>query len=272
MIFLEADLSQAESRVVFMLTEDPELQRLATLPSWEYDAHSENAKAILGAKESDPDWKRKRHIGKITSHGAQRDMRGAKLSGSILKELDILISPEKCDDYINAYHRSKPAIKGTYFRGIRRLVMRDKMLVNSWGRQIDFRYDRLDEDLFRQAYSFLPQSEVADLLNQRGLLPTWLYVKSMFGYPPNVQVHDSLLVSVMPTDAYDLARFIQSSLGHPLMLAGQKLIIPVEFKLGLNWGASEKLKEGFEFKRLPTREEFTTIAWELETRRVNGSI
>lgn len=267
MIFLEADLSQAESRVVFMLTQDPELRRLAKLPSWEYDAHSENAKEILGAKETDPDWKLKRHVGKITSHGAQRDMRGPMLSGNILKELDILISPEKCDSYIAAYHAKKPAIKGVYFRDIRKLVMRDKMLVNSWGRSIDFRYDRIDDELFRQAYSFLPQSEVADLLNQRGLLPVWMYVRSRFGYPPNVQVHDSLLISVRPEDAYDLAVFIQQSLEKPLLLGGERLIIPVEFKLGLNWGASEKLKEGVEFKRLPSRDVFTGVAYELEARR-----
>lgn len=267
MIFLEADLSQAESRVVFMLTEDPELRRLAKLPSYEYDAHSENAKNILGAKESDPDWKKKRHIGKITSHGAQRDMRGAKLSGNILKELDILISPETCDKYIEAYHASKPAIRQGYFRGIRKLVMRDKMLVNSWGRQIDFRYDRLDDELFRQAYSFLPQSEVADLLNMRGLYPGWVFVKSMYGYPPNVQVHDSLLISLRPQDCYDVASFLQNQLERPLLLAGDRLIIPVEFKLGVNWGASEKLKEGVEFKKLPSRAEFTEIAMELERRR-----
>jgi len=266
-IFLEADLSQAESRVVFMLTQDPELRRLARLPSYEYDAHSDNAKVILGAKETDPDWKKKRHIGKITSHGAQRDMRGAKLSGNILKELDILITPERCDQYIQAYHNRRPAIRGVYFREIRKLVMRDKMLVNSWGREIDFRYDRLDDELFRQAYSFLPQSEVADLLNQRGLYPTWLYVKSRFGFPPNVQVHDSLLVSVRPEDAYDLAVFIRNQLERPLLLAGEQLIIPVEFKLGINWGASEKLREGVEFKRLPSRKEFTAAAYFLEERR-----
>lgn len=270
MIFLEADLSQAESRVVFMLTQDPELRRLAKLPSWEYDAHSENAKDILGAKPTDPDWKIKRHVGKITSHGAQRDMRGAMLSGNILKELDLLISPEKCDSYISAYHAKKPAIRGSYFLNIRKLVMRDKMLVNSWGRAIDFRYDRIDDELFRQAYSFLPQSEVADLLNQRGLYPTWMYMRSSFNRPPNVQVHDSLLCSIEPEEAYDLAVFIQQSLEKPLLLGGDRLIIPVEFKLGINWGASEKFKEGVEFKRLPQRSTFTDIARELDSRRVYG--
>jgi hypothetical protein len=45
-------------------------------------------------------------------------------------------------------------------------------------------------------------------------------------------------------------------------------VIPVEFKLGLNWGASEAAGEGYEFKRLPSREEFTGRALELERRRL----
>lgn len=257
-------MSQAESRVVFMLTGDKELVRLARLPSWEYDGHSENAKQILGAKPTDPDWKQKRHVGKMTSHGAQRDMRGLRLSDSILKELGVFISADKCDEFLGVYHRRYPAIRGSYFRDIRRLCMRDKCLVNSWGRRWDIRYDRIDDELYRQAYSFLPQSEVADLLNQWGLVPTYHYLKSLYNRPPNVQVHDSLLLSVHGEDAYDIAEFIKSSLEKPRLYAGNTLVIPVEFKIGVNWGASEKLGEGFEFKRLPSREEFTEKAMLLE--------
>jgi DNA polymerase I-like protein with 3'-5' exonuclease and polymerase domains len=267
MIYLECDLSQVESRIVFMLTGDPELRRLAKLPSDEYDAHTENAKLILGAKETDPDFKRKRHIGKIVSHGAQRDMRGAKLSDKILTELGILIDAAQCDCYLEAYHRSKPAIREGYFREIRRRVMRERRLVNSWGRRWDCRWDRLDDDLYRQAYSFLPQSEAADLMLRCGLIPAYHYMMTAFGRPPNVTVHDSLLCSVPADEAYDLAQVIQRSLSRPLRLAGDELVVPVEWKLGLNWAASEKLGEGFEFKRLPSRHEFTEAARWLEAQR-----
>jgi hypothetical protein len=48
MIFLEGDLSQIESRIVFLFTGDPELVRLAKLHSTEYDGHTENAKLLFG--------------------------------------------------------------------------------------------------------------------------------------------------------------------------------------------------------------------------------
>lgn len=276
MIFLEADLSQAESRVVFMLCDDPEMRRLARLPSYEYDGHTENVVTVglaaslaeleQLAKVDPKGFKKKRHLGKIVSHGAQRDMRGAKLSGNILKELDISITPEKCDIYLANYHAKYPAIRNTYFRDIRRLLMRDKMLVNSFGRRWDVRYDRLEDELFREGYSFLPQSEVADHMNQRGTIPTYHFVKSLLGWPPNVQVHDSLLISTPAWAAYDIAQFIESALAKPLLLAGHRLVIPVEFKLGVNWGADEKKGEGHEFKRLPSRAEFTEIAMALEEK------
>lgn len=280
MIFLEGDLSQAESKVLFMLTGDPEMQRLARLPSWEWDGHTENmvivglmpslADAMKLKAENPKEFKKRRHVGKTVSHGAQRDMRGARLSGNILKELDMSVTPEQCDLYLANYHKRYPTIRGNYFRDIRRCLMRDKLLVNTWGRRWDVRYDRLDDDLFREGYSFLPQSEVADHMNQRGVIPVYRYVKDLLGHPPNLQCHDSLLVSVPPQHAYDVAVFMRKSLERPILLAGQKLVIPVEFKLGLNWGASEKLQEGHEFARLPSREEFTEIAMALEAKRVAG--
>lgn len=254
-----------------MLSGDPELAKLAMLRSSEWDGHTANAAMIFGVSEADlraaPDYKMKRHVGKVTSHGAQRDMRGDRLSGSILKELNVLISPDKCNQFIERYHARYPAIRGGYFREIKKRMMRDRCLVNSWGRVMDFKYDRLEDSLYREAYSFLPQSECADLMNQWGLWPVYTYMKSMLGYPPNVQVHDSLLCSVKAEDAYDLAAFIKGSLERPRLIAGRQLLVPVEFKIGINWSASEKLKEGMEFKELPSREEFTDVAMMLERRK-----
>ena len=260
-----------------MLTGDPELVKLARLPSWEWDGHSANAALLFHGddvakfkafQKSDPKQaKLQRDIGKKTSHGAQRDMRGLRMSDTILKDSGLFVSPEACDKYLGIYHRRYPAIRGSYFRDIRRLCMRDKCLVNSWGRCWDIRWDRIDDELYRQAYSFLPQSEVADLLNQWGLIPTYYYMTSLYNRPPNVQVHDSLLLSVHAADAYDVALFVKDSLERPRLYAGNKLVIPVEFKIGVNWGADEKLHDGFEFKRFPTRDEFTEKAMMLEGRR-----
>lgn len=274
MIFLEADLSQSEGRMVLALTNDRKLVELARTKPWEFDMHVHNAALIFGQtpeellswkKTRREEYERRRYLGKRAVHGAQRDMHGGRLSQLLLMDGHV-VTPEACDKLISQYHARVPAIKD-WFREIRKLVMRDKMLVNSWGRRIDFRYDRLDDELFRQAYSFLPQSENADLLNQWGLKPTYYFVKALLNRPPNVQVHDSLLVSVPPAYAWEVAEFIRDNLERPRLYAGNELSIPVEFKLGVNWGADEKSGEGVGFKRLPSRREFEDVAFALADKR-----
>ena len=41
---MEIDLSQVESRIVYMLTRDPKLVSEAQSMPWEHDMHTENAK------------------------------------------------------------------------------------------------------------------------------------------------------------------------------------------------------------------------------------
>lgn len=275
MIFLEADLSQSEGRMVLALTNDPEMVRLARTKPWEFDMHVHNAAIVFQQspeellswkKTNRVEYEKRRYLGKRSVHGAQRDMHGGRLSQLLLLDGHV-VSVDTCDKYLRSYHAKYPSIR-EWFRDIRKLVMRDKMLVNSWGRRIDFRYDRLDDELFRQAYSFLPQSENADLLNQWGLLPTWMFVKSLTNRPPNVQVHDSLLCSLEPMHVYDVAVFIRDNLERPRIYAGNSLVIPVEFKLGINWGADEQKGEGVSFKRLPPRKEFEEIAHGLNAKRL----
>lgn len=269
-IFLEADLSQIESRIVYILTRDPELVKLAQTKPWEFDQHTYNAaiiykraeeeiKADLRRAKGDPLFKiakEQRYIAKRTVHGAQRDMRGKRLHETLMLDDRHVPIPE-CDAMLEVYHARFPAIRAVYFREVRRMVMRDKMIVNSWGRRIDFRYDRLDDELFRQAYSFLPQAENADWLNQHGLIPLYMYLKSLYNRPPNVQVHDSLLASVLPRDAYDIAKFIKANLEQRMLLGGSILVPYAEFKLGSSWEAE------YEFKQLPGQAEFTEMAFEV---------
>lgn len=269
-IFLEADLSQIESRIVYILTGDPELVKLAQSKPWEFDQHTFNAAIIykidervlkldLKLDKKDPRRIRaseQRYVAKRTVHGAQRDMRGKRLHEQLLLDDRHVPIPE-CDAMLEVYHSRFPAIRNVYFRDVRRMVMRDKMLVNSWGRRLDLRYDRLDDELFRQAYSFLPQAENADWLNQHGLIPLHMYLKSLYNRPPNVQVHDSLLASVLPRDAYDVAKFIKANLEQRMLLGGSILVPYAEFKLGSSWEAE------YEFKQLPGEAEFTEIAFEV---------
>lgn len=273
MIWFEVDLSQIESRIVYMLTGDPELVRLAQAAPWEFDQHTYNASIIYNVPEqsikdalklekSDPRAKRakeQRYTAKKTVHGAQRDMQGKRLADTMLLD-GVHVTVPQCDGYLETYHARFPAIRDVYFKNIRRMLMRDRLIVSTWGRRFDARYDRLEPELFRQGYSFLPQAENADHLNQHGLLPLYWYLKALERRPPGLQVHDSLAGSCEPANAYDVLVYTKQHLEVPILLAGNVLRPYVEFKLGTTWEAE------YEWKRLPSREEVTQIAYELDKK------
>ena len=253
-IFLEADLSQAESRVVYMLSRDKTLVQEAQTPPWEFDHHTHNA-ALLFSKDASEVTKMERHVGKIVSHGAQRQMGGKKLSETMLKN-GFLRTVKECDSYINQYLDTHPGIL-TYFSDVRRLMARDRGLTNGWGRKITWEHDRMGDALFRKAYSWRPQSEVADLLNQWGLIELHTFLQDLPA-AINLQVHDSLLISTPPAHAYNIAQYLKTSLERPRVYDAGSLLIPVEFKIGTTWQGTH------EWSQFPSEEEFMSKVQTLE--------
>lgn len=258
-IFLEVDMSQIEGRIVYVRSGDPKLIALALKKPWEFDQHTENARGIFGQLATDKAlFKEQRYLGKKVSHGAQRGLGGAKLAGEILKETEgrIVKSPDECSRYIAKY-LAETGLEESYFPLVRKAILRDRALTNVWGRQWLVTHERMTEDLYRKGYSWWPQSDAGDLMNQRGVKPCmkWLARTPSLHAALNAQVHDSLLLSVLPGDAYDIAAFLQSHLETPMDYGHTRLSVPVEFKLGRTWAGD------LEYKRLPDRATFTAAAW-----------
>ncbi len=258
-IFLEVDMSQIESRIIFCLTGDEKLIELARTKPWEFDQHTYNASRLFGVPEAEVT-KEQRHIGKIAVHGAQRGMRGKRLSENLLKQGTVK-TPKECDELVDRYFAEFPALND-YFASIRKKVLTDRYLQNSWGRIWDVRWEWLSDDLYRRAYSFLPQSETADLLNQWGLIPLHDHLSIRQGETPwprlVMQIHDALLVSTPPQYAFELAVFLQRHLERTRTLTnGVTLSVPVTFKIGRTW------KGDYEFNQLPSEEEFSAAVAKL---------
>lgn len=247
-LWMEVDLSQAESRVVGMLTRDPALVQLAQTPPWEVDVHRQNAALIFGIAEGDVT-KEQRYLGKRAIHASNYGMKGKKLAEELLKD-GYVLTAEQCQGMVDAYLDAHPGIR-KWQRETRQEIIRTRTLTNSWGRRIVYEYDRLDDDLYRRAYAFVPQSEVADLLNQWGLVPTWRWLRrAQMASRILTQVHDSLGLSVAPAEAWGVWEIIQASLERPRSYRGLELTIPVDLKLGARQTCT------VEFSRPPTREAF----------------
>lgn len=257
MIFLGADLSNAENRIVLALTREPSMLALARSKPWELDLHTENVTIIFGTPAAQVTGD-ERFLGKVVSHGAQRGMGGRTLSDRILKQLGVVLTPEECDRHIAAYMRRYWPVKD-YFKDIKLQVLKYKALANTWGRIMRFAYDNFQDDaVFREAYSFLPQSEIIDLMNMWGFKPWSRWLQQHTGKPVVHHGHDSLTACVPAALAYDAALALRATLERPRVYYNNELTIPVVFSLGKTWRMS------VEYKQLPSRAEFTAAARALE--------
>jgi len=251
---MKLDLSQVEGRIVYMLTRDPHLVAEAQSKPWEYNMHESNAKLIFKIKEVNKD---QYYLGKKAVHGAQRAMTGYRLSDELLKE-GYVRTQDECDWMLLQYHTAKPAIQEIYFAETRQKVWNERSLTNSWGRTIKWRYERWDMELYKEAYSWMPQSEAAELLNQWGLIPTWNYIQEhKLKSKICAQVHDELLIETNVQEAWYVAECFRWYIERPRDYSGNQLIVPVTLAVGKNWAGD------YEWKKFPTKDEFGAKVKEL---------
>jgi len=251
-VLLEVDLSQVEDRECKMYTRAPRMVEIANRHPADFDVHTHNAEIVFG-NAFKPGDKSQRFLGKKVSHGAERGMTGGKLSDNLLAEEDMLVAPIECQKMIDTFLRENWEIRDTYFPWIRDQIMGTGYLVNSWGRVWDVREENLNDDLYRRGYSFLPQSEAADLMNQWGFIPVFYYLKCNWERLKaciNVQRHDALIISVPFEHSWEVAKYTLDCLQRPREIRGNTLVVPATVKVGVNDA------EGKEWKVLPDRGNF----------------
>lgn len=252
-IFVRVDLSQVEDRVVKMATRAPRMVELANRRPEDYDAHTDNASAIFSISQGAVS-KDQRYLGKRAVHAAQRGMAGKRLSESLLED-GYIFTPKRCQIMIDSYLEKNWEIRDIYFPFVRETLMRDKQLVNSWGRVWNVEHEFFNADLYRRAYSYLPQSEAAGWTNHYGMKPCHWYIKDEgLKSSINLQVHDEVIVSCPLDETHQVASFLVGSLEQPRVIFENTLVVPACVTLGWNWA------EGVEFKHLPEREEFEEAA------------
>ncbi len=254
-VMLEVDLSQAEDRVVKMLTRDPTLIGLAREMPWKFDVHKFNAARIFKIPEKQVT-KDQRYLGKHVVHASNYGMGAMQLSEVLLKD-NYIRTIEECQEMINEYFEGVGSPIHDWHREVRKTIIREGLLVNTWGRVLDLSPYRLSDDLYRRSYAFVPQSEVADLLNQWGLIPAHGFVHGGDKGTIHAQVHDSLVISVRPKHVFRVMTFLHEHLNRERTYYGEKMLIPPTFKMGSRWGDDEarKIKYTHEFKQFPSIDE-----------------
>lgn len=260
-IFVELDKSQAENRLVAYLAPEPKM--IETFESGK-DVHSLTASGIFNKSPeqiSDEDGsaaigdgtKSERFWGKKANHSFNYGLTWKGFSDRTQ------ISAQESKLIHAAYHRLYPSIQGGYHLWVKSKLRECMTIENLLGRKRLF-LRRWDDDLFNKAYSYIPQSTVADSINNT-LIHIWDNRHGVYtGFQLINQIHDSILLQVslqLSADKFcegilTLKKFMET----PLTFRGREFIIPSDIKIGVSWGQmkkvnADKLEAEYEnFKRL----------------------
>lgn len=145
---------------------------------------------------------------------------------------------------VNMYSKQVYPGIGEWWNRIDEEVRRTRVLTNSFGRKCYF-MGQLNDDTFKQATAFVPQSTVFDVTAQA--LPK-LFEDASDDFAPAellAQVHDSLLLQYRKLDFLAMARFVvKLALDYfsPTINYGEPFKLGVDCKVGLDWGSMKGLK------------------------------
>lgn len=196
-----------------------------------------------------------RQCGKKSNHGLNYDEGYGKFS--LINELE----QSEAKRIVEMYHQIYPGIR-VWYENVKRQLQRDRSLTNCFGRKVRF-LDAWGPDLWKAAYSMLPQSSVVDSLNV-GLVKT--YNDEELCTEANIdilaQVHDSILLQV-PVEIIKAPLFymtrdrVYDYVSPELSYNGRTFKIATDMKVGLNWGGWHKdknphgMREVKDFNELP---------------------
>jgi DNA polymerase I-like protein with 3'-5' exonuclease and polymerase domains len=215
------------------------------------DVHWENTKKILGLpldtkyeKEKDlfvpllEDEKEMwllRQIGKTVEYADSYGM-GPQMLQNILVREEIYLEQSICKRLLDQRRKARPMVV-RWQASIRNEVRATRVLETPLGDRREFR-GRLNDNLFRSAYSFKPQSTVGRILE----LAIQDIHESTDLFIPLLNVHDEVVGQCREEDIPKSMVIIKSLMERPLQICGRELTIPCSFKVGKNWGSLEEIK------------------------------
>jgi len=246
-IMCECDLAKAEAHVVAYLTQDANM-----IQSFEsgIDVHSFNASKIFGipieeviyeAKNKKADQKSTmRYMGKKVVHASNYSMGPQTFSDNLAKE-EVFMSQSECKRLLDNYSDRFPGLK-RWHRSIEEEVQKNRVLYNLFGRPRRF-LGEMNAALFRNAYSYKPQSTVAELLN-RGMIKVVndpRLGKDGFDIRCMTTVHDSFVFRFHKSQIPNLPQIlliIKDHLTHTFTYKGKSFTIGLDAKIGTQWAGN----------------------------------
>ncbi len=233
-LLCEVDLAKAEAHCVAYLSQD--VNMMEAFESG-VDSHTYNASKIFNIPIKTVS-KAQRSMGKKVVHASNYGMGPQTFSDNLAKE-DTFMGKGECAALLNAYHVRFPGLR-RWHEEINDTIYRTRMLYNMFNRPKRF-LGMINPHLLRNAYSYIPQSTVAELLN-RGTIK--LYDDPRLGrdgYDIDLltTVHDSDLFKfkiALRDNLIEILLIIQAHMTHTFYHKGRSFTIGLDAKIGRSWG------------------------------------
>jgi len=238
------DLSQAENRIWAYVA--PDFNMIRAFEEG-IDIHSQTAALIFGLPIEEVSREdgscpigsglhSQRFWGKKANHGLNYDL------GYKTFALYYEISEREAKFIVDRYHTAYPGVRQGH-AWIRTQLGRNRTLTNCRGRKRLF-LDKWGDSLFKEAYSYIPQSTAVGKLNNDGL--NYVYYNQDLFRPVRLmnQVHDSIYFQISLDEPWEVHAecilLIKKNLETPLEWQGRKFSIPCDLEVGFNMGKWKK--------------------------------
>ena len=236
--YVEADLSQAENRIVAMIAPEPNMKKAFAEGK---DVHSLTYSMMLnmpiadvsrepGSSRLGDGSKAERDWGKLFNHSLNYDL------GFKSFALKCGLTESEANKWVERYHTIYPAIRQSYHARIKARLSQDRTVENCYGHKCTL-MDRIDDRMYKQAYAYGPQSTVATKINKDGLVYVYNNQSTFKCMEVVNQVHDSIVLQVHTKYGWEAIShtlcMLRLSLEKPIPWK-EPIHIPADFMMGLN--------------------------------------
>ena len=242
--YLSFDLSQAENRIVAYVGRIPSMIEAFETGK---DVHKLTAGLVFGippdevssapgstnlgdGQHSQRDW------GKKSNHSLNYDLgyRNFALRFEILEK--------EAKWIVEQYHKVYPEVRSNYHAMVQAQLKQNRVLTNLFDRKRRF-MDKWGGQLFKDAYAHIPQSTVADKIDEHGL--NFVYYNQELFKPVELlnMVYDSIGFQIPINTPWKrqakIVQTIKDKLETPLRWGGTEFVVPADLSLGLTLNKSD---------------------------------
>lgn len=215
------------------------------------DRHTKLASAIFNipiSSRTPEQWKEsmERYLGKKTRHASNYDMGPGRMSDALAQE-GFSFGIDQCKLLLERVAQHDPSIKGVFHKYVQESLNKTRTLSTPFGRERQFlglRPNDSNYTIFKEAYSYIPQSTVGDNTG-------FTVLKMESDYPPEERFivqegHDSIVQDVRANTevVYKYLLRVQSAFSRTIKFYNRiELEIPIEAEVGFDFNTTVKIKE-----------------------------